>query len=135
MTKISNDMPVADLAALVCQHLANHRIEAVLTGGAVVTIYSENEYQSNDLDFISTAREKLIDGAMKSLGFARKVGSIDVPEMAKRRKRRPTRKAAATPATMSADPKRTGATRPAGLLMPSSCPMRDELATSAFARP
>jgi hypothetical protein len=72
VTKISKDLPVAELAALVCQHLANHRIEAVLTGGAVVTIYSENEYQSNDLDFISTAREKLIDGAMKSLGFARK---------------------------------------------------------------
>ncbi len=72
MTKISKDLPVADLAALVCQHLANHQIDAVLTGGAVVTIYSENEYQSNDLDFISTAREKLIDGAMKSLGFQRK---------------------------------------------------------------
>lgn len=72
MTKISKDMPVADLAALVCQHLADHQIEAVLTGGAVVTIYSENEYQSNDLDFISTAREKLIDGAMRALGFSRK---------------------------------------------------------------
>jgi hypothetical protein len=31
-------MSVADLAALVCQHLADSGIEAVLTGGAVVTI-------------------------------------------------------------------------------------------------
>lgn len=62
-------MSVADLAAVVCQNLADHGIEAVLTGGAVVTIYSENEYQSNDLDFISTARSKKIAEAMAALGF------------------------------------------------------------------
>lgn len=72
MTKISQELPIAELAALICQHLADQNIEAVLTGGAVVTIYSENEYQSNDLDFISTAREKHIDTAMRALGFARK---------------------------------------------------------------
>lgn len=46
MTMIRQDMAVSELAALVCQHLADNGIEAVLTGGAVVTIYSENEYRS-----------------------------------------------------------------------------------------
>jgi hypothetical protein len=69
MTTISRDMPVAELAALVCQHLANSGIEAVLTGGAVVTIYSENEYRSDDLDFICTARQSDLIKAMASLGF------------------------------------------------------------------
>lgn len=69
MSAITRDMPVADLAALVCQHLADHGIEAVLTGGAVVTIYSENEYQSNDLDFITTSRRSALLKAMSGLGF------------------------------------------------------------------
>lgn len=69
MTRISKEMPVADLAALVCQRLADHGIEAVLTGGSVVTIYSDNEYASDDLDFISTARQKHIASAMATLGF------------------------------------------------------------------
>lgn len=62
-------MSVADLAALECQHLADRGIEAVLTGGAVVTIYSENEYRSDDLDFICTARQKDLTKAMVALGF------------------------------------------------------------------
>src|SRR5579883_2051533 len=62
-------MSVAALAALVCQHLADHGIEAVLTGGAVVTIYSENEYRSDDLDFICTARQTDLIKAMALLGF------------------------------------------------------------------
>jgi len=74
MTKITQDMSVVDLAALVCQCLADHGIEAVLTGGSVVTIYSENEYQSNDLDFISTARQKHIASAMTTLGFTQAKG-------------------------------------------------------------
>ncbi len=74
MTPISRDMSVADLAALVCQHLADCGIEAVLTGGAVVTIYSENEYRSDDLDFICTAREKELIKSMASLGFKRDTG-------------------------------------------------------------
>jgi hypothetical protein len=67
-------MTVADLAARVCQHLADHGMEAVLTGGAVVTIYSDNEYRSDDLDFICTARERDLTAAMAELGFRREVG-------------------------------------------------------------
>ncbi len=46
-------------------------IEAVLTGGAVVTIYSMNEYQSYDLDFIAHADQRKIRQAMEELGFKR----------------------------------------------------------------
>lgn len=74
MTPITQEMSVADLAALVCQRLADNGIEAVLTGGSVVTIYSDNEYQSDDLDFISTARQKQIAEAMATLGFTRGKG-------------------------------------------------------------
>ena len=74
MTNITPNLSVADLAALICQRLADYGIEAVLTGGSVVTIYSENEYQSNDLDFISLARQKDIASAMASLGFTQAKG-------------------------------------------------------------
>ena len=64
-------MSVADLGAVVCQCLADHGIEVVLTGGAVVTIYSENEYQSNDLDFVTSGMvlQKQLKAAMATLGF------------------------------------------------------------------
>lgn len=45
-----------------------------MTGGSVVTIYSENEYQSDDLDFISTAQQKKIAAAMGTLGFTQAKG-------------------------------------------------------------
>lgn len=41
---------------------------------AVVTIYSDNEYRSDDLDFICTARERDLTAAMAELGFRREVG-------------------------------------------------------------
>jgi hypothetical protein len=66
------DLPVAELAALVCQALADHRIEAILTGGAVVSIYSENRYESKDLDFVAEARDRLIERGMASVGFERR---------------------------------------------------------------
>lgn len=46
------------LAAVVCETLAHHGIHAVLTGGAVVSIYTDNEFQSHDLDFISAADDR-----------------------------------------------------------------------------
>lgn len=69
LTPIRREMSVAELAALVCQHLADQGIEAVLTGGAVVSIYSENEYRSDDLDFICTARQRDLVLAMAAIGF------------------------------------------------------------------
>lgn len=54
---------------------------AVLTGGAVVSIYTANEFQSHDLDFITGAGRREIDRAMEAIGFRRAKGRhYDHPE-------------------------------------------------------
>jgi len=68
---ITRKTTLEQLATIVCDHLGKRGIEAVLTGGAVVTIYSMSEYQSYDLDFIAYADQKEIRKAMEELGFKR----------------------------------------------------------------
>lgn len=46
------EMTVEEIGALVCSHLEKQKISVVLVGGACVTIYSENQYKSADLDFV-----------------------------------------------------------------------------------
>lgn len=58
-----------EIAALVSQALSDASIDAVLSGGAAVTIYSENEYMSTDLDFVTTERNKVITPIVGELGF------------------------------------------------------------------
>ena len=65
------DMSLGELAAYVCTHLKMNGIPCVLSGGACVTIYSENQYQSYDLDFIErlyTSRKE-VNAALAKLGF------------------------------------------------------------------
>jgi hypothetical protein len=65
------EMSVGELAAFVSSYLKEHGIEVVLSGGACVTIYSQNRYISLDLDFIesgSTPRRKL-KNLLGKLGF------------------------------------------------------------------
>lgn len=72
MKKIDKKTPAKELAAIVSSNLKKHGIEAVLTGGACVTIFSMNEYQSYDLDYVSYAIEynpKAINEAMNELGY------------------------------------------------------------------
>lgn len=66
---INSRTTVEELAALVSSTLEAHGISVVLSGGAVVTIYSNAEYVSNDLDFIPTGFARKVDEAMTSLGF------------------------------------------------------------------
>lgn len=58
-----------EVAALVCATLESRGIEVVLSGGAVVSIYTENAYESFDLDFIQTGLTRKVEPAMKELGF------------------------------------------------------------------
>jgi len=60
-----------ELAAFICKHRRDRSIEAVLTGGACVTIYTRNRYKSFDLDFVNVAGApgKLIDQALAEIGF------------------------------------------------------------------
>jgi hypothetical protein len=60
-----------ELAALVCTTLERHGIRVVLSGGAVVSIYSDDEYVSYDLDFVTTGLARKVDAAMEELGFRR----------------------------------------------------------------
>lgn len=73
MKKDVGSLSVKELAGLVGSKLAEYGIEAVLSGGACVTIYSSNKYLSFDLDFVSAAADltgKKIKAAMEELGFA-----------------------------------------------------------------
>ena len=67
-------MSLGELAAFICTHLQKHDIHCVLTGGACVSIYTENRYQSLDLDFIEnmpTKRTHIVD-VLHKIGFVEK---------------------------------------------------------------
>jgi hypothetical protein len=71
MKKVS-EMSIGELAAFICFHLSTKRINVTLTGGACVSIYSKNKYQSYDLDFIEQFGVKQINlkAALKEIGFS-----------------------------------------------------------------
>lgn len=71
MERITPSTTIEELAALVSTTLEAAGISAVLSGGAVVSIYTNNEYESNDLDFISPESTGRIADAIASLGFKR----------------------------------------------------------------
>lgn len=62
---------IKDLAALICGKLTERGIDALVVGGACVSIYTENKYLSSDIDFISHAELKDISNALAELGFKR----------------------------------------------------------------
>lgn len=70
--EINKDSFLEEIATLVCTRLEADGISVVLSGGAAVSIYSENEYESYDLDFIPIGLARRVDRTMKALGFERK---------------------------------------------------------------
>ncbi len=52
MIEVHPEMSREELGGLVCETLNRHGITVVLSGGAAVSIYSHNEYESDDLDLI-----------------------------------------------------------------------------------
>ncbi len=72
---ISADSTVADVALAVAAALHRHRIRAVLTGGACVSIYTDGAYVSRDADFViqdsAAGLQHRVDEAMATLGFVR----------------------------------------------------------------
>jgi hypothetical protein len=60
---------VVELAALVSQALEAAGIKATLSGGGAVSIYTNNEYRSDDLDFVSAERRRRLSAALLPLGF------------------------------------------------------------------
>ncbi|MBN1940380.1 MAG: hypothetical protein JW843_12405 [Candidatus Aminicenantes bacterium] len=65
------EISLAQLAAFVSDHLNRNGIEAVLTGGACVSLYTRNAYASFDLDFVLVSFEKkrLLKKVMEDIGF------------------------------------------------------------------
>ncbi|KAB0663993.1 hypothetical protein F6V25_14355 [Oryzomonas japonica] len=65
------DMSLAELAAYVSDHLTGQGIDVVLSGGGCVSVYSDNRYRSDDLDFIERYREdrKKLAAALDMIGF------------------------------------------------------------------
>jgi hypothetical protein len=74
VTSITRQTTVKELAGLVAGQLRSYQIEAVLSGGSLVTLYSENRYQSKDLDFITSAGLREVARALAPLGFKRAAG-------------------------------------------------------------
>ncbi len=58
-----------DLAGYVSEELRKRGIDTILVGGACVTIYTENRYQSYDLDYITYVDMKRVKKALAELGF------------------------------------------------------------------
>ncbi|HPS30316.1 MAG TPA: hypothetical protein PLZ43_08680 [bacterium] len=69
MNRITSETTLKELAFIVGKALKDCSIDAVLVGGAVVSIYSDNKYQSSDLDFISSDSVKSIETALLKIGF------------------------------------------------------------------
>jgi len=49
---------IKELAAFISRSLDKKGIDAILVGGACVSIYTKNKYQSFDLDFVTHAAVK-----------------------------------------------------------------------------
>lgn len=69
MPPINRHTSLAELAATVSDALEAAGIVATLSGGAAVSLYSENRYKSSDLDFVTTALRDEIEAALAPLGF------------------------------------------------------------------
>ncbi len=75
-------MTSAELAAFVESVLRERGIDVVLSGGACVSIYSENRYVSMDLDLVNHrfAKRPEIREAMQAIGFCEEGRHFTHPE-------------------------------------------------------
>lgn len=71
MNAINQHTSLEELAAIVSQTLERAGITATLSGGGAVVLYSQNQYESQDLDFITNAATQALDEALAPLGFRR----------------------------------------------------------------
>lgn len=69
MAKIAPSSTQQEVAAIVSSSLEEAGISATLSGGAAVSIYTDNEYQSKDLDFVTAALVTDISPVLDEIGF------------------------------------------------------------------
>jgi len=75
-------MSLGELGAFVCTQLRKQGIRVVLSGGACVAIYTDNRYESLDLDFVENApteRTRIVE-ALNEIGFIEKDRYFKHPE-------------------------------------------------------
>jgi len=60
---------IKELVGIISSHLQKNDIEVVLVGGACVSLYSENQYTSYDIDLITDTPIRKITPVLKELGF------------------------------------------------------------------
>ena len=67
--EISKSTSLEELAVLISTTLSEADIVATLSGGAAVSIYSDNAYESADLDFVTSEGKRQLTAAVGELGF------------------------------------------------------------------
>jgi hypothetical protein len=77
-------MTQAELGAYVQSHLRERGIDVVLSGGAVVAIYTNGKYVSGDLDFVNRygIKRSTIAEVMEEMGFTEMGRHFEHPETA-----------------------------------------------------
>lgn len=78
--KITAQTSLKELAFIVSTALEKAGYTAVLCGGAVVSIYTENQYESGDLDFITPHSHQDLAPILAKLGFRPSGRSFIHPE-------------------------------------------------------
>ncbi|MFT4553649.1 MAG: hypothetical protein ACI9S8_002290 [Chlamydiales bacterium] len=63
------NISLEDLAGHLSEELQKEGIEIILVGGACVTIYSKNRYQSHDLDFVTYEDLRKVKKVLKKCEF------------------------------------------------------------------
>ena len=65
------NIDLKNLACFIYETLKKAGIDAILVGGACVSIYSKNRYQSYDLDFVTYESLRAIEKVLEPVGFRR----------------------------------------------------------------
>lgn len=71
---------IKKLALFVSAELRKNNMDAVLVGGACVSIYTRNRYFSKDLDFVSSMSLKELAPVMNKLGFTQNGRYFERPD-------------------------------------------------------
>lgn len=66
------NITLKELAGYVSEELRKRGVDTILVGGACVTIYSENRYQSYDLDYVTYEDMRKVKKALLEMGFTEK---------------------------------------------------------------
>jgi hypothetical protein len=69
MSQVSAETSIEQIAALISTALEEAGVEAILSGGGAVTLYSSSQYMSKDLDFVTSERNSKIVPILEPFGF------------------------------------------------------------------